>query len=130
MGLAERRMMQELQETTLPAREKEIEEICGKLVPYDVDWQSMANDSEALRFVDNVSCHRLNMALRVICADKLGRDAVVESLQKVRLVNVKDTASMAITFADGVLEMRCAYALGAQGMHSDGAIRQLLEKSL
>jgi hypothetical protein len=66
MGLVERRMVQELKDVTLPAREQEIAEICGKAIPYEVDWASVENDAEALRFVDNVSCHRLNMALRVI----------------------------------------------------------------
>lgn len=32
MGLVERRMIKELQETTFPGRVKEIEEICGKEV--------------------------------------------------------------------------------------------------
>ncbi|MCC6538121.1 MAG: hypothetical protein IT162_11250 [Bryobacterales bacterium] len=130
MGLAERRMMQELKETTLPAREQEIAEICGQAIPYDVDWDSLANDGEALRFLDNVSCHRLNMALRVICMDAMGKEAVASSLKKVRLVNVKDKAAMNVEFAGGTLEMRCAYALGAEGMHSDGAIRQVLESGL
>lgn len=130
MGLAERRMVQELREVTLPAREKEIEEICGKHIPYEVDWASLADDAEALRFLDNGSCHRLNMALRVICMDKLGREAVNESLHKVRLVNVKDQASMSVDFSAGTLEMRCAYAMGAQGMHSDNEIRKVLERSL
>lgn len=130
MGLAERRMVQELKDATLPAREREIAEICGKTISYEVDWASLENDAEALRFVDNVSCHRLNMALRVICCDKLGRDAVAESLLKVRLVNVKGPADMKVEFQSGTLEMRCAYALGAQGMHSDHVIRQVLEAGL
>lgn len=130
MGLTERRMMQELKEVTLPAREQEIAEICGKVIPYEVEWASLENDAEALRFVDNVSCHRLNMALRVICADTLGRDAVASSLVKVRLVNVKEPAEMKVTCEGGVLEMRCAYAQGALGMHSDHVIRQVLEKAL
>lgn len=130
MGLAEKRMVQELKDATLPGRVQEIAEICGKGIPYEVDWASMENDAEALRFVDNVSCHRLNMALRVICADAMGREAVAESLLKVRLVNVKEPAEMKVAFESGVLEMHCAYALGAQGMHSDGVIRQVLEKGL
>jgi hypothetical protein len=130
MGLAERRMMQELKDVTLPGREQEIAEICGKAIPYEVDWASLENDAEALRFVDNVSCHRLNMALRVICADALGREAVASTLVKVRLVNVKEPGEMKVTCEGGVLEMRCAYALGAQGMHSDHVIRQVLEKAL
>lgn len=130
MGLMERRLMQELKEQTLPAREQEIVEICGTRIPYEVDWASLENDAEALRFVDNVSCHRLNMALRVICMDALGREAVASSMKRVKLVNVADPTQMAMSFADGTLELKSAYRHGALGMHSDGAIRQLLERSL
>ena len=130
MGLNERRKVKELQETVLPGRVKEIEEICGKAIPYEVAWDSMADDLQALNFVDNVSCHRLNMALRVICADEMGKEAVRDGLKLIRLENVKDPAAMKLGFADGVLTMSCAYALGASGMHSDGAIRELLIKSL
>lgn len=130
MGLIERRMIEELKATTLPAREAEIAEICGTRIPYDVDWDSLSSDAEALRFVDNVSCHRLNMALRMICTDALGRQAVSEGLKRVRLVNVAEPAGMAMRFESGVLEMRCAYRHGAMGMHRDSDIRQLLEQGL
>jgi hypothetical protein len=115
MGLIERRMIKELQETTFP---------------YEVDWDSLADSAEALRFIDNVSCHRLNMALRVICSDDMGKQAVRDSLRMVRLRNVAAPADMKMEFQDGVLEMHCAYAEGAGGMFSDGAIRQLLEQNL
>ena len=55
MGLNERRKIKELQETTLPERVKEIEEICGKAVSYEVDWDSLADDAEGLNFLDNLS---------------------------------------------------------------------------
>lgn len=130
MGLNERRKIKELQETTFPERVKEIEEICGKAIPYEVDWESLAEDPEGLNFIDNLSCHRLNMALRAICLDDLGRDAVREGLKLVKLKNVKDKADMSITFEGGVLEMRCAYALRTDGMFSDGEIRELLTRKL
>ena len=44
MGLNERRKIKELQETTLPERVKEIEEICGAPISYDVDWESFSED--------------------------------------------------------------------------------------
>ena len=130
MGLNERRKVKELQEVTFPAREKEIEEICGKAIPYDVDWASLADDAEALNFIDNISCHRLNMALRTICVDDMGREAVREGLKRIRLKNVKDKSAMRMGFEGGVLEMYCAYALRTEGMHGDGAIRDLLLKKL
>ena len=128
MGLAERRKVKELQEVTFPERTKEIEEICGVAIPYEVDWESLADDAEALNFIDNLSCHRLNMALRTICQDDLGKEAVREGLHLVKLKNVADRATMQIRLTDGVLEMHCAYALRTDGMYSDGEIRQVLEQ--
>jgi hypothetical protein len=130
MGLNERRKIKELQDTTLPGRVLDIEEICGKAIPYEVDWDSLADDAEGLNFLDNLSCHRLNMALRAICLDDMGKEAVREGLKLIRLQNTKDKADMLMTFKDGVLEMRCAYALRTEGMFNDGEIRELLLKNL
>ena len=130
MGLNERRQIKELQDTTLPERVKEIEEICGKGIPYEVDWDSLADDAEGLNFLDNISCHRLNMALRTICVDDMGKEAVRDSLKVIKLKNVKDKAQMKISFDDGVLEMHCAYALRTDGMYSDNEIRGVLMSKL
>ena len=130
MGLNERRKMKELQEVTLPERVREIEEICGKSIPYEVDWDSLADDAEGLNFMDNISCHRLNMALRTICMDEMGKEAVRGGLRLIKLKNVKEKTAMAMTFNDGVLDMHCAYALRTDGMHSDGAIREVLLQGL
>lgn len=126
MGLQERRMIAELQTTTLPERSREIEEICGKAVPYEVDWASFESDAPALNFLDNIACHRVNMALRSIALDQLGRDALREGLKRIRLKNVADPAQRSLEFADGVLELHAPWAQGTQGMHGDGAIREAL----
>ena len=130
MGLNERRKIKELQDTTFPGRVKEIEEICGKAIPYEVDWDSLADDAEGLNFIDNLSCHRLNMALRVICQDEMGKEAVRDGLKLIKLKNVKDKSAMKMSFEAGVLEMHCAYALKTDGMYSDNEIRELLVKKL
>ncbi|SPF33888.1 conserved hypothetical protein [Candidatus Sulfopaludibacter sp. SbA4] len=130
MGLNERRKMKELQETTFPERVKEIAEICGAPIPYEVDWESLKDDMEALNFIDNLSCHRLNMALRVICQDELGKEAVRDGLQQIKLKNVKSKDEMSLAFSGGVLEMHCAYALRTDGMFSDNEIRNLLIEKL
>ena len=130
MGLNERRKIEELKTTTFPGRVKEIEEICGKPVGYDVDWDSLVDDAEGLNFLDNISCHRLNMALRMICQDDLGKEAVRDGLKSVKLKNVKDKAAMRMDFQNGVLEMHCAYALRTDGMYSDNEIQKVIEKGL
>lgn len=130
MGLNERRKIKELQETSFPERVREIAEICGAPIQYEVDWESLADDAEGLNFIDNISCHRLNMALRMICLDDMGKQAVREGLKLVKLKNVKTKEEMKMTFEGGVLEMHCAYALRTDGMFSDNEIRALLEKKL
>ena len=130
MGLAERRKIKELTDTTIPEREKELLEITGHPIRYDIDWESLANDAEGLNFLDNLSCHRLNMALRVICTDALGKEAVGDGLKTVKLINVPARDQMKIAFGGGVLEMRCAYALRTDGMYSDNEIRDVLMKGL
>jgi hypothetical protein len=130
MGLAERRKIKELQDTVLPERTAELAEITGGAITYDVDWDSFADDQEALNFMDNISCHRTNMALRVICSDDLGKEAVQESLKVIKLKNMKTRPEMSITFGAGVLEMHCAYALHTDGMFSDNEIRDVLMKGL
>lgn len=130
MGLAERRKMQELQTTTLPERSREIEAICGKAVPYEVDWASFEHDAQALNFLDNVACHRIHMALRCIAIDELGCEALRNSLQHIRLANVPDVAGRQRSFSDGVLSLHAPWALGTQGMHSDTEIRDLLLAAL
>lgn len=106
MTLDERRKVKELKETTLPERVKEIEEICGAPIPYEVDWESFDGDLEGLNFMDNISCHRLNMALRVICQDDLGKEAIRDTVKLVKLKNVRSKSDMSMTFAGGVLERR------------------------
>jgi hypothetical protein len=130
MGLEERRRIKELQEVTLPGRVNDIQEICGAPIPYDVDWDSLKDDAAGLNFLDNCSCHRLNIALRGICQDDLGKEAVRDGLRLVKLKNVKTPGDMKMTFEDGVLEMHCAYAQGASGMFSDNDIQKLLMKGL
>lgn len=127
MGLNERRKIKELQDSTFPERMKEIEEICGKAIPYEVDWDSLADDAEGLNFIDNVSCHRVNMALRVICTDDMGKEAVRDGLKLIKLKNAKEKS---MTFEAGTLSMTCDYAQGLSGAFSDGEIRELLTKKL
>ena len=63
------------------------------------------------------------MALRVICSDDIGKEAVRDTLKKVRLRNVKSAEEKSLAFADGVLEMACVYAAGLDGAFSDNQIQ-------
>jgi hypothetical protein len=123
VGLEERRKIKELEELVLPGRVAEIKEICGAAIPYEVEWTSFDGDLPGLNFLDNISCHRLNMALREICSDELGKEAVRDTVRKVRLRNVANIKDKSLSFARGTFEMACAYASGLDGAFSDSEIR-------
>ncbi|MCI0704655.1 MAG: hypothetical protein L0241_26670, partial [Planctomycetia bacterium] len=108
MGLEEKRKIKEYQDTIVPSRRKELAEITGSDIAYEVDWNSFADDLQGLNFFDNLAFHRINMAFRQLCTDQLAKDAVKEALKTIRLKNVKDKSEMKLSFADGVLEMHCA----------------------
>lgn len=128
MGLEERRKIKELKEVAIPERERELKEITGADICYEVDWESF--DLEALNFLDNLSCFRVAMAMRVVCSDELGKEAVAEGVKRIRLKNAKTVEEMKLGLSDGVLELHNAHALRTSGMHSDNAIRDILVKNL
>jgi hypothetical protein len=130
MGLSERRKIKELRERSFPERTRELEEIAGSPIVYEVHWASFENDLEALNSLDNLSCHRTNMALRAICADELGKEAVRDGLKTIKLANVKEKGDMSIAFSGGVLDMACAYALRTEDVSPDSAIRNVLMDGL
>jgi hypothetical protein len=130
MGLDEKRKQKDLEDVTFPDRTRELAEITGSPLTYEVDWSSIADDLEALNFIDNISCHRVNMALRVICADQLGKDAIKTGLTKIRLKNVADPSAKKVGMNGSVLEIQCAYAKGLSGAFSDNEIRQVIEDAL
>jgi hypothetical protein len=130
MGLNEKRKLKELQDVTLPERQKELAEICGTEIKYEVDWDSLASDLEALNFFDNLSCHRINMAFRALCIDQSAKDAIKESLKTIKLKNVKDKSDVKIAFKNGVLEMQVAYALRTDGMINDTEIKNVVAEGL
>src|SRR5262245_31511586 len=130
MGLEEKRKIKEFQDNVVPSRSKELADICGSEIAYEVDWDSFGNDLQALNFFDNLAFHRINMAFRHLCTDDLARDAVKEQLKAIRLKNVTNKSDMRIDFSRGVLEMHCAYRLRLDGIYQEGTIGKVFDDAL
>ncbi len=113
----------------IPERTKELLEITGSPLQYDIAWDSF-DDYESLNFLEYSACHRVNMALRGICQDAIGKEAVKDGLTIIKIKNVKDKADKRLAFSNRVLELDGAWGLGADGMHSDVDISRALEAGL
>ncbi|MEO8623491.1 MAG: hypothetical protein ABI625_20610 [bacterium] len=68
------------------------------------------DDLEALYFLDNISVIDSMMALRMICMDDIGKEAVRDAPTLVRLETVNDNSELQISFTGGVPEMHYNYA--------------------
>ncbi len=62
----------------------------------------------------------------MVSIDDMGREAVREGLKSIRIVNVPAMAQRALGFEAGVLTMTAPWGMGAEALHRDGEIRELL----
>jgi hypothetical protein len=130
MGLAEKRKIKELQDTNIPERIKNFEEMTGAQIQYDVKWDSFADDFAALNAFDFLAMNTVEMAFRMICIDAMSKEAVQEGVNTISLENSKDKADNTISFANGVLSMRCAYGQGLDGIIREYDIKKVVEAGL
>jgi len=118
-----------LVESVFPERTKELAELVGQNVEYDVDWSSFKTDDE-YNFLDNCACHRINMALR--CMDPAVKSALQKlPLKRVRLACVRTPAEKKLLLdkSAGALCVTCAFGSGLSGCFSDGEIASELAKA-
>ena len=128
--MQEKRSIKAAEEGWLPQRQKELAEICGKEIPYEVDWNSFAGNLKAIDWLEFNGPQQVSGAFRGICRDEIGKEAVQEGVKKIVLRNVPEIADKALTFTDGVLELRCAFAQSPRGRFKDREIHLFLEPQL
>ncbi len=132
MGLRERRQVQNYQTTIIPEVRAELQQLAGGAeIAVEIDWSTFENNAEALDQLQHQALGRVVDAVRRICIDDLGKDAIRQGLKVVAVTNVPTVAEKGISFADGRLEVRGAYGTGdSAGMPQDSEIQRLLEDAL
>ncbi len=130
MGLQEKRAMKEAVEGWLPKRQKELNDLCAGEVPYEVDWDSFADDAKGISWLEANGPQQVASAFRVVCKDDLGKEAIRDGIKKVVLKNVGEIEGKALSFDDGVLALACAFAQSPRGRFGYKEIQTLLESKL
>lgn len=130
MGLAEKREIEKAKTGWLPERLKELKELCGADVPYEIDWASFDGDVQGLNWLEHNGPAQVGVAFRIIGADDLGRQALREGVKKVVVKNVKDAAARSCAFDGGVLTLACALSQSPGGRFKGEEIRDVLTAKL
>lgn len=130
MGLAERRAAQAALGGWLPKRTAELAAISGTDIAYEIDWSSFDGDSKGIEWLEHNGPHQVSMALRGLCRDALGKEAVQQGLSKIVIENVADAEARSVTCEGGVMTLRGAFSQSPRGRVDHKEIQSCLEASL
>lgn len=130
MGLAEKRLAKEIQTNQLPAFEAKVKEIVGSDVKVDIDWDTFtAYDSYPLSRLDIVFSD-LEGFLKKICSDDLGKEALQETLDTIKLTNTDNRDEVKMELKDKVLDLKFQLAGDSFSSYTDSQIADYVEKQL
>jgi hypothetical protein len=135
MGLAEKRVVKDFETNVYPGLKKQIDETAGFEVTVEVRWDTLAKDDGYTHLWKEgwpkIYFEPLVAALKSICADDLGRDALKGALKKIVIQNAKDSySSYWSTFEDGVLTLDYQFTNVDEVQDRTNVLRETLEKAL
>ncbi|MEQ1875674.1 MAG: hypothetical protein ABL958_03450 [Bdellovibrionia bacterium] len=91
MGLAEKRVTEEIKQKWNGGWLKQVEDAIGTSVQWEVKWETLVKDGTAGYAVDafdKVFVQSLVEGFKSICQDQMGKDAVKGALKKIVIQNV------------------------------------------
>ncbi|WP_375578538.1 hypothetical protein ABWH96_16125 [Marivirga tractuosa] len=130
MGLQEKRLAKEIQAEKLPEFEAKVKEITGSDIKVDIDWDTFtAYDSYPLSRLDIVF-DDISSFLKKICADDLGKEALQEKLNTIKLTNTDNPEELKMELSDNVLSFKLQLAGSSFGAYTDSQIVSYVESQL
>lgn len=130
MGLAEKRLAEEIKAGALPALESKLKEVAGYDIKVDVDWATFtAFDSYPLSRLDGVFSELKGFVSR-ICQDDLGKEALKEKMTKISLFNTDNREQLSMDLKDQNLLLTLQLAGGSYSRFSDSQLAEFVEKQL
>lgn len=126
MGLAEKRQQKEFETNVLPKMIADIQKAVGKKVEVEIEWEPFQDGyGHCIEGMAQYAPTEIVEALSRICADDLGREAVQNSLKKIRLVH-NPSAVTIYDFSSGTLLIK--HFWGSGGANSSYIEQELMKK--
>ncbi len=105
MGLAEKRIRQDLETRVIPEAIGEFNKLCGGELRIDIDWDSF-DSKDSLQEIEHQVIGRVISEIRNLCTDDLAKEAVAESLACLRIKNLENADGRQILLQDKTLSMQ------------------------
>lgn len=130
MGLAEKRLAQEVQNDKLPAFKAKIKEIAGYDLNVDIDWDTFTSyDSYAISRLDIVF-DDLTSFVKKICSDDLGKEALQEKMKTLKLTNVENREDAKMEFEGNTFDLKVKLAGDTFSAFTDSQLANYVEGQL
>ncbi len=126
MSLEEKRAIKAAEDGWIKVRLAELHELCNGTIPYHFEWASFAGDLKSIEWLEHNGPHQVNVAIRQICIDELGREAVRTAITSIAFACVKTAADKRVTLTDGILQIAGNYGSGIEGTVREGEIKSYL----
>ena len=136
MGLAERRIAKAFQENEYQSFLNEIKEVVGKEVEVDVAWDTLQVEGMSHLYEEcwpQVYFQPLVAALKSVCQDEMGKEAIADELSKVIIKNEEGISSESkwASFSDKTLVLDHKPTTNVHHVDARaGKLQKLLEDSL
>jgi hypothetical protein len=136
MGLAERRAAKNFETNFFPQLKKQIDTAAHFEVPVEVRWDTLSSEDQAHMYEEcwpKVYFQPLIEAIKRICIDDMGQEALKGSLKKIVIQNTNGTYSGErwAHFADGVLTLDHEPTTNVDSIDDrTNGLTQVLEKAL
>jgi hypothetical protein len=108
MGLAEKRALAAYQKDKWSSWQKKLNDICGYELTYEIAWDQLAKDGYSAEFpamFDFNFFEPLELALKSICQDDLGKEALQGKIKKVTINSVRSWSSMEVKVEGDTLKL-------------------------
>ena len=131
MGLVEKRLAETLKTTIVPQFELKLQQVAGYLIQVNIDWVSLtAFDSYPLSRLENYVFSDIEGAIKKICKDDMGKEALKEKLKAIHITNTDTMELFTIEFKESTLFLTEKLAGDTFSNHMTNNIVDYLESLL
>lgn len=131
MGLQEQRAAKAIEDQYLSAYQNDINTLIGQDTPITIHWDTFELDY--IKFVPSVCLQRLTDALKDVCHDDFGKEAVQENINSIAvfcIANEGAEAKKELKLDDKVFSLTACWGGHHSGFFPDITIKTFLENNL
>jgi len=130
MGLAEKRLAEEIKTDKLPKFESKLNEKAGYPIKVNIDWASFtAFDQYPLSRLDIVF-DDIEGFVKKICQDDLGKEALKEKLSTIQITNSDKREDLKMELKDNTFALHFQLAGDQFSSYTDSQMADYVEKQL